>query len=313
MDARTAAEIGRRGIAGSSKTSGVSGEGLIVAHALDGARLKIVRAEEQLQLLKDEIARYLDSKPYEFPVEDHGNAVMTAAAIIKEDPPLRLGCIFGSVRASLDYIAWELASLYAKPKPVVGRNRDISFPIVDDPGADGAKRLAKMAKKYAFSADSVTEIQSVQPHNAGYEILRFLSDFVNTDKHCVPLMVLATANTAWIEFQHPESSAVVGIAGGGGMIIRKLAPADLDESGRQSDESRRRDLAMLHELLAKARDASGPHPPTQQTRTVKVDGQVTIFVSLKNSPMPSEPVERQLEQIIKCVANVVPRFDKFFV
>ena len=193
----------------------------------------------------------------------------------------------------------------------MSKNRDISFPIFDDPTGDGAKRFAKMAKKYAFPADSIALIQSVQPHNAGYEIMRFLSDFVSTDKHCVPLMTLATANTDWIEFQHPDSAAVVGSCGGG-MIIRKLTSADLDESGMASDESNRRDFAMLEQMLAKASDASRPSQPTQQARTVKVNGQVTVFVSLKDSPMPNEPVERKLEQIIKCVADIVPRFDGFF-
>lgn len=142
-------------------------------------------------------------------------------------------------------------------------------------------------------------------------LMRFLSDFTNTDKHCVPLMTLATANTAWIEFQHPESSAIIGGAGGG-MIIRKLTPADLDESGMVSDESSRRDFAMLEQMVAKAANTSQPGPATQQTRTMKVDGQVTLFISLKDSPVPNEPVEVKLEQVVKCVANIVPRFEKFF-
>ena len=62
-----------------------------MSHPLDGARLKVVRAQEQLASFKDEVSRYLDAKPYEFPVEDHGNAVTARAAVIKEEPPLRLG------------------------------------------------------------------------------------------------------------------------------------------------------------------------------------------------------------------------------
>src|SRR5947207_8737822 len=104
-----------------------------MTHPLDGARLKVVRAQEQLQSFKDEVGRYLDRNPYEFPVEDHGNVVTARAAIIKEEPPLRLGCIFGeclgSLRESLDYVAWELATRYHRPSPIVGKDKSIYFPI----------------------------------------------------------------------------------------------------------------------------------------------------------------------------------------
>jgi hypothetical protein len=84
-------------------------------HPLDGARLKIVRAQKHLDSLKDEISRYLDTHPYEFPTEHEGNVVAARPAIVSEPPPLELGCIagdcFSNLRKSLDYIAWELLTL----------------------------------------------------------------------------------------------------------------------------------------------------------------------------------------------------------
>ena len=49
---------------------------------LDGARLKVIWAEKHLKSLNEEIQRYVDSHPYELPVEFKGDAVITRAAII---------------------------------------------------------------------------------------------------------------------------------------------------------------------------------------------------------------------------------------
>jgi hypothetical protein len=59
-------------------------------------------------------------------------------------------------------------------------------------------------------------------------------------------------------------------------------------------------------------DGPAPGSSEQQPRSVKVDGQVTVFVALQNVAMPFAPVDRTLEQVVKCVADIVPRFEKFF-
>lgn len=40
--------------------------------------------------------------------------------------------------------------------------------------------------------------------------------------------------------------------------------------------------------------------------------QVSIQVAFENITMPREPVDRTLEDILKLVADIIPRFDGFF-
>jgi hypothetical protein len=51
--------------------------------------------------------------------------------------------------------------------------------------------------------------------------------------------------------------------------------------------------------------ASGNEQP------VDMHAQLSIFVALQDAAVPREPVERTLENIVKSVADVIPRFDGF--
>ena len=252
---------------------------------LDGARLKVVWAQKDLDALKDEIGTYLDTHPYEFPVEFDGDMVKAASAVIKVEPPIdltrHLSDCLGNLRASLDYIAWTLATRYSSTPPVAGKDTDIYFPIISDPDPDGnhAKRFAKMAQKYAFPTAAVDLIKSVQPYNAGYEPLKTLASLVNRDKHCLPLLTLAYAFTGTLSI----------IVDGVGIVSAGSASS-----------------------VCVTRHTRAPEPPEQQAGNVKVDGQVTVYVSLKDSPVPKAPVDLLLGNIIKCVKDIVPRFEPFF-
>jgi hypothetical protein len=119
-----------------------------MSHPLDGARLKVVRAQKHLKALYHEIERYIDAEPYDVPVTQIGNLV-SAEGVITAEPPPDLACIVGdcvtNLRAALDYVAWELVARFAT-KPLTGKQeRRISFPIVanksDFPKADAVKSL----------------------------------------------------------------------------------------------------------------------------------------------------------------------------
>jgi uncharacterized membrane protein YcgQ (UPF0703/DUF1980 family) len=43
----------------------------------------------------------------------------------------------------------------------------------------------------------------------------------------------------------------------------------------------------------------------------KVETQATVYVTWQDPFMPREPVQRTIEDFVKLVANVVPRFDGF--
>src|SRR5262245_15024560 len=106
-----------------------------MSHPLDGARLKVVRAQEHLESLKDESRGYLDGHPYKIITEEiHDPQGFPSMQAILPDgspkltkywkftpevhtlPPLRLsaliGDVVGNLRAALDYIVWQLALRY---------------------------------------------------------------------------------------------------------------------------------------------------------------------------------------------------------
>jgi len=52
--------------------------------------------------------------------------------------------------------------------------------------------------------------------------------------------------------------------------------------------------------------------PAALRSDVQMQGQTSFCVTLQDVSMPRVPVETTLEQIIKTVADIVPRFDRFF-
>jgi hypothetical protein len=243
--------------------------------ALDGSRLKVVRAEEHLNSFKTEIRSYLDTQPYEV-VREQGNNTWTVVVRLKEKPPIRLGTIFGdclnNLRAALDYIAWQLASRYSPKQLIVGHDRP-SFPIY----IDAKKYSAQGLSKYGVPAQAVDEIERVQPYHTGYELLGLLHALVNEDKHRLPLLTLAHASANELEIRTPQGR----IIGSGGLTTLTTPAFSLTAEDATSGDD------------------------------VEVNAQVTVFVTLQNVAMPRAPIDRTLELIVKCVADVIPRFEPF--
>jgi hypothetical protein len=259
-----------------------------MAHPLDGARLKVVRAQEHLDTLYSEAGRYLGTNPYHVPVQINSNSVLARQnrATITSEPPLRLSCLLGdcvgNLRASLDYIAWELATRYATPPPVIGKDRSIFFPILDAPTGDGADRFAKMAAKYSFPASAVALIESVQPYRRlnpywpEYAPLDLLNRLVNMDKHCLPLFTVAYIDDVWLrEFKD-------------GRYIRRSV-------GRRYRFN-----------------TANPGLPGGEPGSVNMEAHASVLVSLQDPAMPREPIDVTLENILKTVADIIPLFEPFF-
>lgn len=289
---------------------------------LDGARLKVVRAQVHLDSLKREIGAYLDAHPYDFPIESDGNVFATKEAVIKIEPPLELGCIvgdcLGNLRSSLDYIAWQLVLKHSPVAPVAGKDI-VYFPLAKDAARFNANGRPNLAR-YSVPTAAIDLIESLQPYHAGYEPLELLSALGNEDKHRLPLLTLASANTAAINVSviagPPLSKITIQAPGGGftasgfntgGLGIRQLTDDDLLPDGRPKPT----DMVAFMEKLRADHKAAQERASANLPRDVKVDGQVTVFVSLQNAPVPLEPVDRTLENIVKCVADIVPRFEPF--
>jgi hypothetical protein len=248
-------------------------------HPLDGAKFKVVRAQEHLDALKVEIGHYLDTQPYEFPIHVKDERAVVGPIVLKDDPPLRLSGIIGdcvgNLRASLDYVAWQLAMRHY-PNPLVpGRDR-LYFPIFADLNlfnSDGSPKLAR----YHIPAPALDLIESIQPYHAGYEPLGFLGLLTNEDKHRLPLLTVACVDSV--------SMLISGrrvFRGGPGIT----------------------EMAVSTKFYA-----FNPGSPEEPPPDVKVKGQATLFVAFQNPTMPGGAVDWALENLVKCVADIIPRFD----
>jgi len=72
------------------------------------------------------------------------------------------------------------------------------------------------------------------------------------------------------------------------------------------------DQMRMAETITIPRDfATGNQPAFQSD--VEMKGKAAIYVTWKDVSMPRERVDVTLQQIVKCVADIIPRFDRFFV
>jgi hypothetical protein len=255
-------------------------------HPLDGARFKVVWAQQHLNSLKSALRIYLDkqtdesrSQPHMHPQQTWPTHVLRPIVPTETQPPMSgiIGDIVTNARAALDYIMWELAQRYFSPPLDITKFKDrklASFPIFETPAEikDCFDRLADRQ----IPAGAITEIKAVQPYNAGYEPIRLLAQLVNQDKHRLLLTTIGEFDHMTVEF---ERSEVDGFKPKGPINLPRQYFATTGASALQSDM----------QMKAKA----------------------PIYVTWKDVLMPREPLDRTLEQIIKCVVDIVPRFDAF--
>lgn len=251
-----------------------------MSRPLDGARLKVVRAQEHLDALKAEIRRYADTHPYEI-VPEQREQIWQFEVRITTPPPLALSVIIGdcmaNLRTALDYIVWQLALRYAARKLVIGKDRPY-FPVYDDPVRCGDK-LNGLARRYSIPPNAVSEIKAVQPYHPGYELLRLLHAAVNQNEHRLLLLTTGSVLDGELEIW-PEGY-----------------PSPFRVRGRVA--------AFLETSVPTTGDAE----PVLIHRDVTVKGQATIYVSLTDFVPPLDPVEVVLAQMIRCVSGIIPRFD----
>jgi hypothetical protein len=272
-------------------------------HPLDGARLKIVRAQEHLDSLKAEIGMYLKEHTHDIVIDKETN--LTTVVVITE-PPLRLSTIIGdcvtNARAALDYIIWQLAKHHFDPPINLTSGKDkrlIAFPIhVTGKTDDYTRHVDRLAERLkatplldvpTFAAKAIHDSQT----QGGLDVLGWLHHLVNTDKHKMPLLTLTAIDTFEV---------VLGYGPAHHTIVRS-------ESDSGSGHT-------INAGLSGAFNATyrGSHTQrvTVESGKVKVDVQPTLRVSLQDSAMPHKPVDLTLEQIVETVTNIIPRFNRFF-
>jgi hypothetical protein len=259
-----------------------------VKHPLDSARFKVVRAQEHLCALAREIRGYLDTDPYVIPIEHNQDFVRVQSAVSTCDPPLSVSVMVGdcltNLRAALDYVVWQLALRHFDP-PLNSKPTDrqwVSFPIATEPKGYAGK-INGFAKRQ-MPTDALRIIQDVQPDKAGYESLGWLNTLVNEDKHRMLLTMVAAVHTSRLWLTDSNGRRIASASGVTSMISSMDFLTDPRTGTAWADHA-----------------------------GVKVDGDVAVYITFRDISMPRVPVDRTLEQIVETVANVIPRFDQFFV
>jgi hypothetical protein len=245
-------------------------------HPLDGARLKVAWARDQLGALKQQIRAYLDTEPYGVQPNAYPNG--DGLVIMRNPPPLPIsaqaGVCVGSLMAALDYVIWELAGRYVG-RPMVhpphGTDKP-SFPLFFEPGRYRAN-VGRLSR-YKIPAEAMSVIESAQPYNAGHESLGWLYNLANGDKHRLPLLTIAHA-------RKPIT------------ITKRRTPLPISDGDRVT--------------IAFFRPEDFVEPSSAE-----VDHQAAIFIALKESGVPPQPVDKTIAQILETVASLIPRFDAFF-
>jgi hypothetical protein len=121
-------------------------------------------------------------------------------------------------------------------------------------------------------------IESVQPYNAGYEPLNALDQLVRIDKH----------RTLWLCGGFVESAGAFTIYRGDRPAWKVYGFTGMEMN-----------LAAFGQPMAAATDYR-----------VEMNEKPTLFVSLKDFPSPPHTTHVMiLQQILECVANIVPRFE----
>ena len=253
-----------------------------MAKPSDDARLKIVWAQKHLDIVKLEVKRYIHSGAYRVTTNLKGKG-REYVPIVKTQPSTDISLAIGdcvcSAMASLDYIVWGLAGLYAgRPlvPPPVGHDAP-SFPLFVDP-----VKFKKTERPGGFKipAAVLSIIEQVQPYNAGYEPLGCLYLLVNQDKHRLPLLTVGCVAATTIDIDY-----------GGGHFTTSIGFGS--------------NAAKTH--------PDSPFTPATQPEPVNVQVEVAGFVAFDDPAMPRESVVVTLQKIVTTIRDsVIPKFDPVF-
>lgn len=164
--------------------------------ALAGARLKLVRAREHLQVLEQELSAFNAREPYRVAHEHNadGSEHIFRAKVAKEPPPL-LGIIAGdalqNMRSALEHLTWGLAfkSKGSEPSRSTGfpiyRTEAAFFEVSKKTGAystrSGMHKIAEISNVRVRTA--IQELQPYKRRNPNEDWLFILNELARVDRH----------------------------------------------------------------------------------------------------------------------------------
>lgn len=189
---------------------------------LSGVQLKLDRAEEHIDTVRQTIVAFLKREPRPFgyrtetTTRPDKSIECVLYAVVREQPPRTLAPMIGdaihNIRSALDHLVYELAS------PSERNTGRTEFPIFSDEG-QFKKHSPAMLK--GITGDARTLIQRVQPYIASnpprHDPLAILKKLSNLDKHrlLVPMIAavseidsMVASDNAEIRFEFLEPGPV---------------------------------------------------------------------------------------------------------
>jgi hypothetical protein len=181
-------------------------------HPLEGAKLKIIRAKEQLDYFYREADLFLTSHPLPYEIitqTDFKKLHYTRYKVrikINRHPPRSWGVVVGEIahdlRSALDNLVWQLA-LLTTDSP----SRSTEFPIFNSIKDFNDPKFNVNGKLRHIPVNARTVIESFQPYNSGnrppVEYLWWLHEINRVDKHreiipCYSHPIFKVSNRSYI-------------------------------------------------------------------------------------------------------------------
>jgi hypothetical protein len=152
-------------------------------------RIKVERARQHIQELKDSVRRFLASAPYEVQIQEKPDIGRRVYYLSRVEPvPLAIAAIAGDVlhnlRSALDHTAFQLVSVGMGRAP--SRPWEIDYPVADD-----ATRYVELRNRKLSGArkDAVDAVDATRPYKGGNDTIWRIHQLNNIDKHRLLLTV----------------------------------------------------------------------------------------------------------------------------
>jgi hypothetical protein len=232
--------------------------------------MKPSRADEHLEALNNEVAAFLETRPYEVVIKkDIPAGKLSTQVIYRHAPPdlllMLIGDVLHNLRSALDHLAWSLAGTEAD------RSTEFSIFVDEIKYRSGATR-----KMHDMPTTAQNIIESLQPYKGVHglpesEPLWLLQQLSNEDKHHTLNLVAAQVDVQL--HVSTGSHPAYGLTGRTGCLTREdgeeisRIPLPADPSQVQDYSHYTFDVALdpkgpgrgipitLHEGLSNIRDA----------------------------------------------------------
>src|ERR1035437_8630899 len=241
-------------------------------HPLDGERLKVDRAQEYLDALKIAIAKYVESDPCMVIVENDSAGNLAPRTEISYESDPGLRTIIGDC---------------------LSNSRSALDYIVWE-----------LASRYAGRELVVPPFGTDKPYFPIYVVPNKCVGYINSlSQYNIPAGALDEIRAVQPYFGGYQPLCFLHLLVNSD---KHRLPVILHSTVSSVT------VSVIHKKPSHTLDANPSLSPISNINDVEVNAHATAYVASDDLLMPPEPIDRTLENISKCVADIIPRFDRFF-